>query len=257
MSPKAKLTQCIICQSLFLDQVDDQLSKGIPYKTIVLYLKDKGIELSNTSVGRHNNNHRLNDLKPKQIQKGNIQRAKTRAKGNTKKHATRTDLETKSNKRVVNNVTRTPPNREAAKEKASYMYYLRKMREDINVINELLELMAIQKDRLHRANEEEADTNLILATTTNVIKDYRQSLKDFHDITSGMESIKELRMAEMIQMIVGLLMRESISDQTRFELLTLMETFDTPAPPELPSPPDSNPEIVIEQSEPKEKTPNV
>ena len=226
-----KLTQCIVCNSKWKDAVDDQLKHGLTYASVCAFLKDKGLILSEQSISRHNKNHRLSNKKPKQVQKGNIKRAK--AKANPPEPAPdRTPAGKKRGKFHDGNIKRDIllEETELAKRKStikeqelSYAKELEALSQDIDVIKEYIELLAISKNRIKRALDEEDDTGLVLATTSTALKDYQSALKNFHEITSGMESITKLRFSQLVQMVGNIFVQAPLTDQARLELLTLLE----------------------------------
>jgi len=228
---EAMLNQCVVCNSLWKDEVNDLLEKKMPYSFIVNFLKGKGIDLSAQSISRHNTNHRLSNKKDKQVQKKGILKAKEKAK--TYVPPTFNDsigLKAKDKPPVC-----PEPNHEdvtTQRSKAmSYQKEFEKMSQDIDVIKEFMEVLAIAKDRVKRGLNEEQDSGLVLATTGNAIKDYGVALKNFHEITSGMESITKLRYAQLVQLVGNVFSQAVISDQTKHELLTLVQqsiTSNTP-----------------------------
>jgi hypothetical protein len=210
----------------------------MPYSFIANYLKDKGIILSTQSIMRHNKNHRLSDKKPRQIQKKGI--IKSINKARQAKEPTESDIRfIKKGHQFASREDFPPvcpePSFEARSNKEqkelSYAKELDKMTQDIDVIKEYMEVLAIAKDRVKRGLHEETDSGLVLATTGNAIKDYGQALKNFHEITSGMESITKLRFAQLVQLIGNVFVQTTISDQTRAELLKLITPLAAKATP--------------------------
>lgn len=235
---QAMLSQCIICNSKYKESVDDLLQKGMPYSFITGFLHDKGIALSEQSVSRHNNKHRLRNEKPKQIQKKGIMKAQAKAKGYTAPTFEGEKFQRKGHLFVK--LKDLPPvcpetgfesNTLKEERQMSYAKELAKMSQDIDVIKEYMEVLAIAKDRVKRGLHEETDSGLVLATTGNAIKDYAAALKNFHEITSGMESITKLRFAQLVQIVGNIFTQTTITDQTRAELLGLLEKATLNAPP--------------------------
>lgn len=215
----AKLSQCIICNCLFTEEVDDLLAKGMSYPIIVKFLKDKGINLSTQSVYRHNHKHRLANEKPKQIQKGKIRNAQSRARSRKKS----TKKTVRADNKVIQATSPAVPrtHSERAKE-IQYQKYLSRMKEDIDVIDEMLYVLSVSKDRVERALAEEQESGLVLATTGQAVKDYQQALAKFNEITSGMDSITQLRFAQLVNMVGNVFTQGPITDQTRHDLLQMM-----------------------------------
>jgi len=230
--------QCIVCNSNYADSVNELLEKGMPYSFIVHFLHDKGIQISEQSVSRHNNNHRLNHKKPKKLSKKEMLKAKTQAK--TYIPPTFEDKKFHGKNHHFRKSVDMPPvcpetgfeqtDLKHSKE-MSYTKELEKMTQDIDVIKEYMEVLAIAKDRVKRGLHEETDSGLVLATTGNAIKDYAAALKNFHEITSGMESITKLRFAQLVQIVGNIFTQATITDQTRLELLTLLEKSTAGMPP--------------------------
>lgn len=217
----AKLTQCIVCNSIHKEAVDDMLLNRVPYSVIVKFLYDKGgLVISEQSISRHKKNHLMTNKKPRQIQKQKIKNAQNRAKGNGTLPPNKQMAKTQQ---VVNSRRPAPSTPLDQKRQAkSYENELAKMEQDIDVIRELTFVLAVSKDRIEKGIQEEEDTGMVLSTTGNALKDYSKALKDFHDITAGMESITKLRYAQLAQMLSNVFASNELSDQTRKELLDLM-----------------------------------
>lgn len=217
------LNQCIICQCIHVDKVNDMLSRRVSYPTIVDFLKQKGIKLSRQSISRHNNNHLKTQVKAKQVQKKGLLKVKALAKPS--KDTKKTPLQTmkKDNQIQTQQERFIPQDIHGDKHKLQYLEELKKMNEDVDVINEYLFAMGVAKDRLKRGLDEEADSGLVLATTGNAIKDYTTMLKNFNEITAGMESLQKLRFAQLAQMIGNLFIQTPLTDKTRSELLEVVK----------------------------------
>lgn len=240
------LNQCIICNSKWVDKVKDMLTRGVSYPIIQEFLKEKGIKLTTQSISRHNKNHVKNNQKPKQLQKKGLIKAKLLA--NPKKKEPRTpNQELKKDNQIQMQVERyVPKDTHPDKHRLQYEQELKKMTEDVDVINEYLFAMGVAKDRLKRGLAEEADSGLVLATTGNAIKDYTMMLKTFNEITAGMESLQKLRFAQLAQMIGNLFIQTPLTDKTRSELLEVVKKISPSVEPVRVV--DSNQEIVVDNT---------
>jgi hypothetical protein len=198
------------------------LRRGVSYPTIALFLKEKGIKLSTQSISRHNKNHVKKNEKPKQVQKKGLIKVKQLANPKKREPQTPNQRLKKDNQIQTQQERFIPQDIHGDKHNLQYEQELKKMTEDVDVINEYLFAMGVAKDRLKRGLDEEADSGLVLATTGNAIKDYTGMLKNFNEITAGMESLQKLRFAQLAQMIGNLFIQTPLTDKTRAELLAVV-----------------------------------
>ena len=224
----AKFTQCVICNSRYADQINDMLKNKVPYKTIVLFLKDKGIKLSDQSVSRHKRNHITKRHQTRQVQKRKIQSVQRRANNRLNKERNNPNDALQDDNRILYNTTtpiyaRRSDTRESRSQQIQYMKQLEILKEDIDVVNEMLYVLAVSKDRVERSLVEEADSGLIMATTGTAIKDYGTQLKVFQEMTAGMESLTKLRFAQLVQMIGNVFVQQPLTDANRHAMLMLLD----------------------------------
>lgn len=218
------LTKCTICNSIYRKNVDDMLEKKVPQTVIVAFLKDKGIKLSVMSVSRHLHKCILGEgSKSRQISKEGIRKAQQKARNVKKKSTTKRAAETTKN--MIANNPDYLDHKNPARQKAKYQQQLKQMEKDINVINEFVFLLSAAKRRIQRAMEEEEESQLVLATTGKAMADYGVLLQKFNEITQGMESLQSLRYAELIQMIANIFAKSPISDQTRKDILSVVNQY--------------------------------
>lgn len=211
--------KCKICTSAYVKQVNDMLARNTPYSVIVSYLKDRNFSVSEMTVSRHKRKC-LKNIKTNTVRVLKATRVKRDRDADGSKEAKRIDQVIQGSRIVAASSAST----KAAQQ--SYLIHLKKMKEDIDILNELLYVLAVSKDRVERALAEEHATGLIMNTTATAIKNYEGALKDFHEITSGMDSLQKLRYVQLVQMINAILCSTTISDRTRYELLALMEDED-------------------------------
>ena len=224
----AKFTQCVICNCRYADQVNDMLKNKVPYTTICKFLADKGIKLSDQSVSRHKRNHLTKTHKPRQVQSKKIAATQQRARGRLNKERNNPNKALQDDHRLLYNTTqpiyaRASDNRESRNTQIQYLKQLELLKEDIDVVNEMLYVLAVSKDRVERALVEEADAGLIMATTGSAIKDYGSQLKVFQEMTAGMESLTKLRFAQLVQMIGNVFVQQPLTDANRHAMLMLLE----------------------------------
>jgi len=204
------------------------LKNKVPYKTIVLFLKDKGIKLSDQSVSRHKRNHLTKRNTPRQVQKRKIQNVQRRANNRLKKEKDDPNEALRDDNQIIYNTTtpiyaRRSDKRASGQQQIQYLAQLEKLKEDVDVVNEMLYVLAVSKDRVERSLVEEADSGLIMSTTGQAIKDYGTQLKVFQDMTAGMESLTKLRFAQLVQMIGNVFVQQPLTDANRFAMLQLVE----------------------------------
>lgn len=255
-----QFTACIICNSLYVDDVAEMLENGLTQIVVQAFLKTKLIDLTTQSISRHWHNHVLGDgtnPNPKQIQKGKILKAKRRANKSKllKKKASKPSVKKKksakkltkkaksaavkgrknqkdpnlvmiNNQRVIMSATQKSMTPVEKKRRFSYLNTLANMKKDINVMDEYVYVIAVSRDRVERALDEEAKSGLVLGTTATAISDYGKLLKMFKEATSGMESLTQLRFAQIVNMVGNVFTQTGISDKTRAELLAVMEKND-------------------------------
>jgi len=224
---KQTLKQCTICQSLYADEVNEKLANGVTQSKIVAFLSGKGIELSTMSVSRHNRNCRLHQKKPQQIQKGNIRAATQKANGGLSQKLSDPDA---ALGKIVDQTIDPPPaggnknrGRKTDNNLKGHEKILKQLKDDFDIYNEYLYVLAVAKDRVERGRIEEETSQLVLATTGRANADYGALLKNFHEITQGMESLESLRMAELVYMIGDIFSKAPLTDQARHQFLTLMK----------------------------------
>ena len=80
-----KITQCIICNSKYTDDVKKMLEKKLAQTAVVAWLGTKGVKLSTMAVSRHHNNCIKGKKKPKRGQKGKVVKMNAEAKKTAKK----------------------------------------------------------------------------------------------------------------------------------------------------------------------------
>jgi len=223
--PKSNKSRCIVCNSIYTDDVDFQLTKKATLTSIQFFLKSKGISISTTSIARHRDNHfRTKERKASSKDPVKVAR-KTRAKSQTKdptKSARKTEKIIKDTMIIGENA---PEYREDTTKIARQEEILKELTEDIDIVREFMVIMSLQKERAERARDEEEETGAVLHTTGKAYEEYKKTLVDFHKITNGMDSIKHLRFAELSQMMIGLFAKQCLTDQTRKQLLELIKLF--------------------------------
>lgn len=209
-----KLTQCKVCNSKYVKQINAMLKECVPYKIIANYLAERKLIISTTSIGRHNQNHVKGQKKDRLINKGKIRKVKEQVNKNLSKQSQ--EIQTIVN---IDTGLKGAP----AKVYKHYLSKLNKFQEDFDVIAELQYTMAVAKERMDRAIQEELTSDMVLQTTAVAIKDYGKLVKDFNDIMQGSASIQQLRFAQLVNMITMLFMKRPLTDATRYQLLQLSE----------------------------------
>lgn len=213
-----RLTQCKLCNCKEIKKVNSMLKEGVPYKIIANFLKERKIEISTTSIGRHNTNHVKGQRKDRQINRGKIKKAKAKATIVVSRQQSKGDTSVQTlvdmNKHLSSN---------SLKIRNKYINKLHELQKDFDVIKEMMETVNIARDRRDRAIQEEIENDMLLNTTAQAIKDYGKLIKDFNEIMMGSESIQQLRFAQLVNMITMMFMKRTLSDQTRHQLLQLSE----------------------------------
>lgn len=199
------------------------LRQSVPYTVIVKYLKDKNIKLTTQSVCRHKINHYdKKGLKPTQLQKKGIVNARKRA--NPKTHDDDSKL-SRGDQKIQTNNAKYAKDKQTWQRKIDYENELKKLQENVDVVNEMIELLAISKDRVKRSIKEEDENKMVLTTTGNAIRDYGKLIKDFQEITSGMDQTS-LRFAQLVQLVGNLFATAPLTDKSRAELLELVKGYN-------------------------------
>jgi hypothetical protein len=101
---------------------------------------------------------------------------------------------------------------------------------DLDIIGEMTWLLDKQRERVKRAEEHEEAAEVLLTAAGKAMSDYQTSLFRMHEVTKGMTSLKEIRMAEMAQMFMGVMARHDVSDSTRFDMFRVLKGFETHDP---------------------------
>jgi len=208
--------KCKICTSAYAKEINDMLSKGVPYSVIVKWAHDRAFDLSSMTVSRHKNRC-LAGAKTATARAVVATKQKKRTDKTGRKAAKRLE-------RVIVNANPNYTSDDAYVEKGkSYERYVKQLQGDIDILNELLWTMGVSKERVDRAIQEETNSGLVLATTGSALKDYGNLLSKFHDITSGMDSLQQIRYVQLVQMLNLILCNSAVSDRTRFELMELLQ----------------------------------
>ena len=235
----AKVTQCIICNSGYANTVKDMLDDGTTQQDIVEFMKRKGIKISRSCVYRHKKNHIDSNQTVKQIQPTKIIIAKQKAKGDrvkaTKGTLDKSTINSNLKHELSNIVCGNDDDYEYEEVNQLYLTELQQLTEDFDLISELIESLAIAKNRMKRGLKEELDNELVLSTTGRAIKDYVDILKDLKDILAGADSIEKIRYTQMVDMITSILGGSKLSDKSKFEIMTLLPENPHPSEPIRPS----------------------
>ncbi len=212
------------------------LSKKVNYPTIVKYLQDKGIKISNVSVGRHNNNHRLASkaTKKKSVKK---KTTKKRAKGKASQTSFGDHNKVNENRNLA---AFERDLAEVEKRRKKVLKNIANISQDIDVIEKIALTVQLAEDRLFRAIEEEHDTKMVLTVTSGAFKDHLTALKHYHEITAGLDSATQLRFAQMVNLVGNVFVGQPMSDKARHDMLEMMTEHDLNAVPE---PPDT---VIVE-----------
>ena len=225
------LTQCKICNSKYTAKVNEMLGKKVTQAAVAAWLLTKGLKLSDMSVSRHHNNCVKGKKKPTKHQKGKVVKMTAASKKTAKKAKDNLkDMKEDPNK-VLNKQSKKfqeiikEENEGKKKKLKGFDKILHEMTDDVNVVNEMVWLMAVGKDRVHRALGEEKINQLVLATTGKAIADYGKLVKDFNEITTGMDSLSSMRFAQFASMMMNIFGHTALTDQTRKELLDLIVTL--------------------------------
>jgi hypothetical protein len=240
-------TQCRICTSPYEKEVNELLYNNKTYPEIAKFLLSKSITLSTTSIGRHNNNHRLKkNKKSKKSKKGKKKSSKKphirqAARGIVAKEQYGTRKEAAS-ATIVNKLQAR---------KNILFKDIKNMSQDIDVLDKMQEMIHLAEDRLYRALLEERSTKMVLTVTSNAFKDYNKALKDYHEITAGMDSATQVRFAQLVGMIGNVFVDTSISDKSRLEMLDVVKEYDIDAIPE--PPPEVKPLVKKDKDKSKDK----
>lgn len=202
----------------YREEIDQKLRDKIAYTKIAAWLAKRDVIISTSSIARHKKNHLINEENPEVIQKEAIRKAKAKAE---------------KDKSMSKGLPINSPNEILTAEQYGYIQELEKLKKDFDAINEMVETLAIAKNRMLRAINEENDNGLVLATTGRAIKDYAELVQDFKDMMSGSDSIAKMRFTQLINMITEIFGSTDISDITRHELYGLLGGFEDDA--EVPS----------------------
>jgi len=213
--------KCKVCLSSCTHEVNDMLSRRVAYRLIKAFLKERAYEISEMAISRHKRNC---------LEKGAkavVRRVATRSKARTKKAATDDAEQTRDARRQELVIRSTMPDNAPASSRPDrqrrFVRYLKKMKEDVDVFSESIWLLALSKDRVERAIEEEIDTGLVISTTGQAIKEYGWLLRQFHEMSQGLDSLAKLRYVQMIQLLNTIIGSAKLSDRTRFEIMGLLQ----------------------------------
>jgi hypothetical protein len=100
-------------------------------------------------------------------------------------------------------------------------------KKDLNLFDEMTHVMEINRERLDDARQIEIDNEgLILANTSKLADSHFRNAVKMHEITSGMESLQDIRLAELLTMNNNLMFSHEVSDITRFEMFRLYKKFE-------------------------------
>ena len=225
-----KKTGCTICNCTHADAVKNMLDSSMPYPVIVEFLKTKGIEISTMTVSRHKNNCLEGKKKPKQLQKGKAKAAQSKAKKKVKKASKKDkDKRLQDTFDAIDSASNDNlPIDERRRRLRVFREKMDELEEDCDVIGELRDLLLMHKSRVLMAMAEEEESGLILGTTSSAMKEYKDALKLYKDATEGMDSLQQLRYAQLNQMIGQVFCSAKISDRTRFELNVILKDISLP-----------------------------
>jgi hypothetical protein len=227
--------KCLVCESKYKEKIEELFQKGLRLKDIVDELKNSkifGLEHG------HLNHHFTYHFKDRDLVKsreetakmGKLNDDKRKKKYYDKNDETKEQRDTKATSEIATqtNDQIVPP--QQFEEKKEITTKLKDMNKDLNIIEEVVDLVHIQKGRVQKAREEEDNAGIMLGITSKIISDYQKILESAHEITKGMESLKEVRLAEIAQMFIGMVARHEIHDSTRFDLFRLLKGFETHNP---------------------------
>lgn len=194
------------------------LAREVPYTVIQKFLQERGLKLSTMTISRHKNKC-LQNAKVVVARAITNKEARDRVANDS---GGRTEAK-RVERTIINANPAYAPTPAAQAKQRQWEKYLEELKEDADVLNELLWLMAVSKERVSRAIAEETNSGLILSTTNSAINGYSKLVYNFHDITSGMDNLQRLRYIQLVQLLNHILCNSDVSDRTRFELLQLLE----------------------------------
>jgi hypothetical protein len=206
----AKRKKCSICNSIHADKVNDMLTRGVPYTVIVAYLKDRNFKTSKMTISRHKR-FCLDTREPAK----EVEKARKRGQGRKKKLPAE----------IIQHA-RHPhaPDAASQKQKTAYVEAVAAMEEEVDVLSEMLMLLRLSRERLGRAVVEEQTIGQVLPTTGSAIKEHAVLLDKFRQFMEGLDTIKQARYSELVQLVNLILCAPEISDRSRAEFLALIES---------------------------------
>lgn len=220
--------RCICCNSGYLKEVNQKLLKGESYAKIVKFLETKDIEVSAPSVGRHKKNHLPTQIDPKEAPL--TYQKMTRNANKIRKNTQLNNLNGKPEKVLKNHHKKiqdlTPVDTTDKGSMGKLITDIEKefeqMKQDFDAPNEMLRLMAIAKGRVKKGLEQEAKDEILINTVDKAINTAAMIIQKMKEILSGSENMVKLREIQMQDMISRILGGGNLSEQTLFELSTMM-----------------------------------
>jgi len=100
-------------------------------------------------------------------------------------------------------------------------------KKDLNLFDEMTYVMELNRTRLENAKQiEEDNQGMVLGITSKLADSHFRNAVKMHEITSGMESLQDVRLAEMLTMFNNIMFSHEVSDITRFDMFRLFKKFE-------------------------------
>jgi hypothetical protein len=220
--------RCICCNSGHLKEVNRRLQRGESYAKIVKFLETKDVSCSAPSVGRHKKNHLPTQIDPKEAP---MTYQKMTKNANFIRKKTQVNNLSGKPKKVLQNTHKTmnadPPVDTSNSEALGVLISdiekeFEQMKTDFDAPNEMLRLMAIAKGRVKKGLQQEADDGILINTVDKAINTTAMIIQKMKEILSGSENLVKLRQMQLQDMISRILGGGQLSEQTLFELSTMM-----------------------------------
>lgn len=242
-SQKKRRTTCKVCNSQVMDDVNLLIKDGLNEHQISEHFRLKNIIIPVGSIRFHKKNHysfQISKLKKsrKKVKKKSTSTKKKSTIKSTKQKITnklannskvkyKKANDNRKTQEIINDSDDNIADKQLLQKRKKYIKRINKIYKDFDIISEMVFMLKLQKERVFMAKEAEEQAGVPLSVTGKAYDEYQKSLAKVHELTKGMESLKELRFAEVAQMFIGLMSRKPLSDRSRFELFTVLKGFES------------------------------